>query len=108
MEHEEEPNTSMARALFDFARKEGLLPEHLEVSYWDELTDDEKQAWERMAAVSHEAYHKAYEAREQVMPVTVGRHRGGQGNGDLFKDADGKFYSREAEAAYYELHPEER
>jgi hypothetical protein len=76
MEHEEEPNTTMAQALFDFARKEGLLPEHLEVSYWDELSDAEKLLWERMAAVSHEAYHKAYEARELLMPATVGRHRG--------------------------------
>jgi len=76
MEHEEEPNTTMAQKLFDFAKENALLDETWCVLSWDELSDDEKQVWQRMAAVSHETYHKAYEARTQTMPAITGRHAG--------------------------------
>jgi hypothetical protein len=77
MEHEEEPNTTMARTQYEFAREHALVGELWYGHSWDELTDPERNLWERMAAVSHEAYHKAYEAREQTMPAIAGRHRAG-------------------------------
>lgn len=96
MEEDIEPITAQARAQYEFAREQGILVWQYHRG-WDELTDEERLIWERMAAHGFEAYWRVREAKEQTMPAITGRHR----NGGLYKDGKGNFHSPEAEQAYY-------